>query len=195
MGWTHPYGGTKKSVCQDLIHGAGHNSYGKEVDGKWVVEYTGKVHAHCLRGNTLWIVRGRFDKDGKEVSRWIECNLLRVANGDWGYKDMDESVGPGYHDCPLGYLELVKDFPPINEYAKTWRENVREYWATRKAVKMVDGMKMKVVKGGWKCSGITLLGMEYTLVKDGRRWRVRFSNGLQSRLPRRMLLDSEACAN
>jgi len=192
MGWTHPYGGTKKSVCDELINGSGHNTWHVKGERLGEVEYTGRVHAHCLRGNVLWIVRGRFNKAGVETERWIECNLLRVAQGDWGYKDMDESVHPYYYTCPLSYLDLVKDFPPVNKSAEEWREKVREHWAGVKTIKLTDGMKMKVVKGGWKCMGITLLGMEYTLIKNGRAWRVKFENGLASRLPRKMLQDSEA---
>ena len=49
----------------------------------------------------------------------------------WGYKDIGEAMGPNEHDCPLGILELATE-PAPNEYAKAWREQVRDYWATRR---------------------------------------------------------------
>jgi hypothetical protein len=69
--------------------------------------------AHCYRGGSfsgvLWTVWGRsFTKDGVEVQpteRWIGCDLLRSQKGfGWGYKDMDESMGPYFYSCPLKYL-------------------------------------------------------------------------------------------
>jgi hypothetical protein len=76
--------------------------------------------AHCYRGGAfsgvLWTVWGRsFTKDGVEVQnteRWIGCDLLRSQKGfGWGYKDLDESMGPYFYSCPLKYLDLV----PIDE--------------------------------------------------------------------------------
>lgn len=49
----------------------------------------------------------------------------------WGYKDMDEACGPVIYDCPLSILDLATD-PAPNEYAKEWRQNVRDYWARRR---------------------------------------------------------------
>lgn len=57
--------------------------------------------------------------------------LINGGRGDhgYGYKDMDESMGPCEKDCPLSLLALC-DEPP-NEWAKTWREEVRAYHAAR----------------------------------------------------------------
>jgi hypothetical protein len=90
--------------------------------------------AHCFRGGTfsgvLWIVWGRsFTKNGVEVQpseRWIGCDLLRSQKDfGWGYKDLDESMGPYYFSCPLKYLELV----PIEKFGghAEWRATVRRY--------------------------------------------------------------------
>ena len=47
----------------------------------------------------------------------------------WGYKDMEERVGPCYYSCPLAYLDMV---PTANE---GWRNRVREYHERRKTRK------------------------------------------------------------
>lgn len=50
----------------------------------------------------------------------------------WGYKDMDESMGPyGADDCPLALLALLG--PPPNEFAARWRDDVRKFHARRTA--------------------------------------------------------------
>ena len=91
---------------------------------------------HCYRGGSfsgvLWTVWERtFTKDGQEAKptdRWIGCDLFQYQRGyGWGYKDMEESMGPYQHSCPLGYLAMV---PVANE---NWREGVRAYHERLKA--------------------------------------------------------------
>jgi hypothetical protein len=43
----------------------------------------------------------------------------------WGYKDLDESMGPYYFSCPLKYLDMV----PIDRYGGNaeWRAGVVAY--------------------------------------------------------------------
>jgi hypothetical protein len=90
------------------------------------------LSARCLEhtcvGNVLWTV-WEHTKDGK-AERFIGCDLLAGHNGSgWGYKDMEESMGPCYYSCPLKYLDLVPE--PDSPYAKEWRTKVREYHARR----------------------------------------------------------------
>lgn len=103
----------------------------------WISVETGiqsshKILAYCMRGNNLWKVVESFqyDKDGKQIyhCKWIGLDLLQNGGHShgWGYKDMDETCGPCQSNCPLAYLEMVKDFPPEG-YAINFRERVREY--------------------------------------------------------------------
>ena len=43
---------------------------------------------------------------------------------DFGYKDMDETVGPYKYDCPRSILNLLS--PTDNPYALEWRKNCQE---------------------------------------------------------------------
>lgn len=43
---------------------------------------------------------------------------------NFSYKDMDETCGPCYHDCPNAILDLLS--PTENEYANEWRQKCRE---------------------------------------------------------------------
>lgn len=96
--------------------------------------------AHTYRGapfaGVLYSVHEltRTQPDGTEKkSRYIIIDLLRWHAADfggcWGYKDMDETMGPYYYGCPLKYLDMV----PCSNYetARKWREKVREYWKIR----------------------------------------------------------------
>jgi hypothetical protein len=50
----------------------------------------------------------------------------------FGYKDMDETVGPNEADCPEAILDLLT--PTGYPYAKAWRARCRENLATRRAL-------------------------------------------------------------
>lgn len=96
-----------------------------------------KLITNCVRGNCHWQVIEH--KSGK---RYIALNLLQSYDGEWGYKDMDESVGPCYYNCPLSYLDLAPETEDTGQYAKQWRQSVREYHAQRKPkAKLVVGQE------------------------------------------------------
>jgi len=67
------------------------------------------------------------DDDGSFVIAVVF--LTSRERGEWGYKDMSESMGPCYYDCPASILALLS--PLTGEgYAKEWRAKCEE---TRKA--------------------------------------------------------------
>lgn len=48
----------------------------------------------------------------------------RKAYFNFSYKDMDETSGPCYYDCPKGILDLLT--PTDNEWANNWRNKCHE---------------------------------------------------------------------
>jgi hypothetical protein len=67
---------------------------------------------------------------------WAAICLVRYNPRDpegyiFGYKDMDESMGPYECDCPASILDLLT--PTDREYAPQWRARCRENIATRRA--------------------------------------------------------------
>lgn len=59
--------------------------------------------------------------------------LTSVNNNDYynfSYKDMDESMGPCYYDCPESILKLLS--PTDSEYALNWRASCREQTSAKK---------------------------------------------------------------
>jgi hypothetical protein len=90
-----------------------------------------QILAHCLRGNVLWTAN-EVHVDGKLADRWIGCYVLVRRGRTWGYKPMDESMGPHYFTCPVSYLDLAQP-EPTDSTAVEWRAKVRAYHSPRSA--------------------------------------------------------------
>jgi len=72
----------------------------------------------------LWTVEKGI-KDHK-LYQFIGCYLLREQNGDWGYKPMDETMGPCFYSVPLDWLKRYHCFVPDDArgYSREWRNKV-----------------------------------------------------------------------
>lgn len=163
MGWLHLSSATKKDVIKELQT----HRNNQETD---TVKY--QQIASSVRGNVLWSVVERTDKATLTTRRFIACDLLR-SGGDkfgWGYKDMDESVHPSYHSCPLSYLELA---PEVD--CEEWRVKVREYHARRNQ-KLSVGQRLKLVN-----SSIPYVDIRSVKPLQG------FYNGLLYRVPKKFI--------
>lgn len=82
------------------------------------------------------------DDDGNEIIVDIPTNEQRVFGVvfltstdskdyfNFSYKEMDETVGPCYYDCPKGILDLLT--PTDSEGANNWRAKCREQLEKKK---------------------------------------------------------------
>lgn len=113
MGWYYTSGATKAQIIEELT--------ASRSDGirRWET-----LH-RTVRGNVLWTVEEI--TGGISPKRLIGCYLLASNKGDWGYKPMEEAVGPCYYSCPLKYLDMV---PIANN---NWRLRVYAYHEDLKA--------------------------------------------------------------
>lgn len=113
----------------------------EEVTKSWSPRpgYENRCIAKCWRGGifsgTLWAVFEHRDWTGNQ-ERWI-CAFAMDCKGNvrdlgWGYKPVEESMGPYQLSCPLGYLDLAQPMPVFSGYAPEWRDRVREHHAKRK---------------------------------------------------------------
>ena len=68
-------------------------------------------------GRHLWMLI-----QPKEGPSFICLFLLSSYKGDWGYKPVDESMGPAQWDCPVSLIQQAD--PPTTEYATNWRNEV-----------------------------------------------------------------------
>ena len=107
MGWLFGWD-TRKQLIDHLCYGNGVETLKRKFVGNnmWAVQRTKEgITFACL-----YLIKGnpRVTDD--------PCN--------WGYKDVDETMGPYQHDFPVSWLDLLS--PCDSEYAVSWRENVRK---------------------------------------------------------------------
>ena len=175
MGWLFGYY-ERRSLIEHLVNGNGL-----------------KTIRHCLVGNNLWCVHEyeeqhaplvRFTTAGEQVTetstthRWACLYLLRgnprVKNDcyNWGYKDIDETMGPNEISFPYTWIDLLT--PTDSQYANEWRERVK-----------ARGEKLQKAKLGskWRGYGHTFEIIERRsptsfLAKDeyGETWRLTSKN-------------------
>ena len=86
---------------------------------------------HALVGNALWVLY----RDKASSKTFILLFMLKGARGSahdpwrWGYKDVDESMGPCDTSCPERLLAASCD---DSEVAVAWRERCRAQHADRR---------------------------------------------------------------
>jgi hypothetical protein len=129
MGWTtSSFWQSRRDIVQDRIKPWDY------YDEKRDRTVTGRTLAYCVRGNCLWKVVEHTRYAGQTLgwitqqTTFIALDLIRNYGKDegWGYKDMDESVGPNYYNCPLKYLAMQ---PRVD--CQSWRDDVKAYHAKR----------------------------------------------------------------
>lgn len=127
MGWLFGWD-DRKSLIRHLTEGNGVKTLKK-----------------ALIGNDMWCVH-ESQRDTGEIVRWACLYMLRRghANGPhWGYKDVDESMGPNHTNFPHSYLALLTE--PINDYSRNWRGAVQ---------RRNDLSKSVTVGSKWKYGGV-----------------------------------------
>lgn len=129
MGWLFSTNWTRKSLVEHLINGNGV-----------------KTIKSCSVGNNLWCIHEFKDKEDKPV-RWACLYLIKgPAYGNpndkygWGYKDVDETMGPCEINFPYTWLSILT--PIESEYANEWRARVKARGERIKLMKL--GTKWKL---------------------------------------------------
>jgi len=78
-------------------------------------------------------------------------NYTRDSYYNFGYKDMEESMGPGYYNCPASILDLLTETE--SDYANNWREKCRKRSSKPKLkVGAVIEFKEPLSFTGWSAS-------------------------------------------
>ena len=118
MGWYYTHGATRGDVITEL------------TTDTVTEERIFRTLRKCFRGNTMYALH----EGGKpgETKKWLSVYLLQRGTSDspgWGYKPMDETMGPYHCDCPVSYLDEADE--PMGDNAKEWREACRERAAKR----------------------------------------------------------------
>lgn len=155
MGWTHCFDGRRKSdgtvdrrfECDSLCTWSTKDETGKVVS-------SGEVLKSAMVGSTYYAaVR---NKDGKVWAAVIlTCGRHKFDGSIWGYKPLDETMGPYEDKCPASVLALLS--PTEDKDALDWRERCRKNIAkaaeTRrngpKPIYAPSGVKVTAEKLSW----------------------------------------------
>lgn len=128
-----------------------------------------KTLKRCFRGNDMWAVQ--------ETAEGVVFACLYLLRGNprvtddpcnWGYKDIDETMGPNRLDFPVAWLDLLS--PCVSEYSVNWRAAVRE--RGEKLKRVVIGSKWD---SGKKRYTVTRRRSPSSLVvkdEEGMLWRI-----------------------
>lgn len=129
MGWTFPYGASRRQVIEELTRDQ------ENAAGGFF-----KTHRKCFKGNTMYALHetGPVGTDGRS-RKWIGIYLLQKHGDSWGYKDMSEDMHPYYYDCPVSYLDEADETD--NVHANEWRRIVREKAAELASKKPKEGQR------------------------------------------------------
>lgn len=139
MGWMYTY----KEPGVPVI-----DFFRKQFDFQREDGHYGKVlDCAVVNMNTAYIAYEIGDAQGnREVIAYV-CLLHYTPSyyDNFGYKDMDETMGPYQYDCPERILKLLT--PTDNEYALQWREKCWENIRKRKAQpRLKKGMMIEFAK-------------------------------------------------
>lgn len=93
-----------------------------------------RILKHSLVGNHLWAAHEVDRAEGGAV-RFVVLYLLEYNRdaGCYAYKDMDESMGPYYYDCPASVIKAAGPAP--DAACAAWREKCAKHAESKKAKK------------------------------------------------------------
>jgi len=169
MGWLFLQGAERRDIVNELTR-EHTNDQGEVVL---------RTLKHCCRGNVMYAVHETV-ASGSPL-RFIGVHLMQRSDDGWGYKEMEEAMGPCYYDCPLSYFELAGD--PRNEVAKEWREKVRRM-AAKKAEQNAKKPKVGEI---WSCLGRNCKRIRIAFVKGRRIEAYNLTGSGYYRIPKKIL--------
>ncbi|MAC57956.1 DUF6927 domain-containing protein [Novosphingobium aquimarinum] len=132
-----------------------------------------KVLASACPGNRVYYAATQVITDGKAGEVFAIVCLVRWNPRDkegfiFGYKDMEESMGPHEADCPARILDLLT--PTDKDYAIDWRARCRAN-LDRRSRKLADGDRIRFPAPMKFTDGH--VGQEFVVSKRGRRTILR----------------------
>ena len=110
--------------------------------------YKNQVLKSRMVGSIYYAAIQSYDKskEATEVFAAICKTSTRTSDGmEFGYKCMDETMGPGYYNCPKTILDILT--PIDNEYALEWRQKCRETLAMSSLKDIAIGGQIKWING------------------------------------------------
>jgi len=67
---------------------------------------------------------GDYETDASGGYTFAAVFLTSRENGEWGYKSMDETMGPNEAQAPIKLIDLLS--PTTSQWARDWRQSCRD---------------------------------------------------------------------
>lgn len=177
MGWTWTYKPKGVTATDFLLNSSGTLKWGEDNPYRYTVLDTSIVN---LR--TFYAAVEQVHKETGERRVWAAVFLLgyvpKARYENFGWKDMDESMGPCEARCPERILDLLTE----TEYghAKDWRARCRTYHADRKAkLKIEPGFTVKLHGRDYQVLEKQRGGFRVLGVEDGTVYRLTHAKARQ----------------
>ena len=179
MGWTHCFDGRRKADGSvDRRFECDRLCTWRRTDESGNVISSGEVLKSAMVGSTYYAAVK--DKDGKVWAAIFKtCGQTKFDHTAWGYKDMDETMGPYEDKCPASILALLS--PTGDKDALAWRERCRKNIAKAaeirrngpKPIYAPSGIQITVEKQSWLITSEHYRATtKYTACRfTKRRWR------------------------
>lgn len=145
MGWTYTSRNYGESVQE---------FFAKEFKSDWNDGRTGRVIRCAATWTTAYLAYEIKTpaKDGQPEKREVIAlvclihHVPRARDGfTFGYKDMDETMGPCESKCPKTILEMLT--PTDSQWAKEWRERCWNRINKRSKIKVKEGDTLRFKNG------------------------------------------------
>jgi len=138
MGWTCQSSITKQQLVSELIQSSW-----------WGEEFI--VVNHALRGGTLYMC---VEQTARKVA-FIAVYRIEVHGGEICYKDMCDSMGPCYYDCPIKFIDWADNHEhgAPKSFAEEWRQKVRDMakaQSPKNRIQFVPGMVLEHCGGQYE---------------------------------------------
>ncbi len=174
MGWTFSKGATRRDIIAEILRDYDNRS------ARWSV-----VESHSSPSG-LWVALANTNDETTLIAFYA---LEAERNYGWGYKSMDETMGPNYYDVPLTWLDKYAYYAKT-EFSLVWRERVREYHAKRRQTARAAAK--------WRAGDLLQLpervGAKLYRVVSTRPFRaVGEADGVRYRIARQLLAEANRC--
>ena len=175
MGWTTSFSATfwkdkivngrhvssvdRQKECDRLLTWCRKDDNGNVISSGEVLKSTmvGSTYYAAVRNNKGEVWAAVFLTCGK----WKDGTV-------WGYKDMDETMGPNEDKCPASILALLT--PTDSQWANEWRERCRQNIAKAAEIRK-NGLKPPFVPTGVT---VTQKGLSWIITSDAYRQKVNY---------------------
>lgn len=129
MGWLI-YNHTPASIRDEIARLCGgeneaHRSHAVHISQKGSVWYAAvRVEPKEGRLPSGLDATGDYETDATGAYTFATVFLTSRENGRWGYKSMDETMGPNAAQAPVKLIDMLS--PTTSEWAQNWRQKCRD---------------------------------------------------------------------